>query len=188
MQRFRQRSAHLSDRLIQTRAFVVASDWEYLPPPWSRSSTYVARLREDLWLMSNGCLFYSILICWIFASGLIAYCSEERVHLVIPTSRPPCQSPREKWSRPNGEQRYPPCRPRTSQSSTMSYVSINLLNTGYMRTFILVNPSSPDFWSFSHLYTSLVLSPLTSDFAIKGKLTPWLRSQNSAICWSEPGS
>ena len=56
------------------------------------------------------------------------------------------------------------------------------------RTLILVNPSNPDFCSFNHLYTSFVLSPLTSDLAMSGKVTPWLISQNSAIFSSPSGS
>ena len=55
-------------------------------------------------------------------------------------------------------------------------------------TLIRVNPSKPDFSFFRYLYTSFVLSPLTSDFFMSGKLTPWFSSQNDAISASLPGS
>ena len=56
------------------------------------------------------------------------------------------------------------------------------------RTLILVKPRRPAFWLLSHLYTSLVPSPFTSDFFMSGKVTPWLSVQNSAIFSSSPGS
>ena len=56
------------------------------------------------------------------------------------------------------------------------------------RTLIRVRPSKPDFWDLRYLYTSLASSPLTSDLAINGKVTPWLRSQKVAMPVSFSGS
>ena len=39
-------------------------------------------------------------------------------------------------------------------------------------TLIMEIPRSPDFWPLSHLYTSLVPDPLTSDFFMSGNVTP----------------
>src|SRR5258706_2832259 len=39
-------------------------------------------------------------------------------------------------------------------------------------TLIMEIPRNPDFWLLSHLYTSLVADPLTSDFFMSGKVTP----------------
>lgn len=55
-------------------------------------------------------------------------------------------------------------------------------------TLMRVSPRRPAFWLLSHLKTSFVLSPLTSDLAMSGKDTPWLSSQNSAIFSSFSGS
>jgi hypothetical protein len=56
------------------------------------------------------------------------------------------------------------------------------------QTLIRVRPSKPDFWDLRYLNTPLASSPLTSDFAINGKVTPWLRSQKVAIPVSSSGS
>jgi hypothetical protein len=53
---------------------------------------------------------------------------------------------------------------------------------------MLVVPSNPGFSFLRYLKTSLVPSPLTSDFFRRGKVTPWLRVQNEATSSSVPGS
>lgn len=53
---------------------------------------------------------------------------------------------------------------------------------------ILVVPSNPGFSFLRYLKTSFVESPLTSDFFMRGKVTPWLRVQNEATSSSVPGS
>lgn len=75
-----------------------------------------------------------------------------------------------------------------SQSSTIRLSSAMDDNHKIARALILVSPKIPAFWLFSHRKTSLVLSPLTSDFFIKGNVTPWFNSQNSAIPASSLGS
>jgi len=71
---------------------------------------------------------------------------------------------------------------------TATVVTSNPFDKPFRHTLMRVRPKSPDFSVFNHLYTSLVSSPLTSDFFIRGKLTPWLRVQKSAIPRSSAGS
>jgi hypothetical protein len=58
----------------------------------------------------------------------------------------------------------------------------------WKRTLISVIPNNPDFSFLSHLNTSFVASPFTSDFFMRGKVTPWLMVQNSWMALSPSGS
>ena len=76
------------------------------------------------------------------------------------------------------------------QRISLSFSTLLLIRLSIACAALALSPlySSVGACDLRYSKTGLALAPFTSLFAISGKVTPWLRRQNSSICSSLPGS
>ena len=76
------------------------------------------------------------------------------------------------------------------QSISLSFLYVLLIPLSMRCVALALTPlySSVGACALRYSNTGLAFAPLTSLFAMSGKVTPWFRRQNSSICSSLPGS